>query len=243
MILLLGGTGEARRLAGRLHDVGVPVVSSLAGDVAELRLPVGEVRIGGFGGVPGLVDYLGAARIDGVIDATHPFAAGITANAAAACQAVGTPLLRLSRPGWSGRPDAGDWSWVEDLSQARQVAGSLGRRLFLTTGRQGIGQFLEWSDRYVLVRAVDPPTLELPGSWELLLARGPFSVEAEQELMTSRGIEVLVTKDSGGSATVTKLDAAAHVGVRVVIVRRPKLPAGVEVVDSIDAALRWALAP
>lgn len=237
-VLLLGGTAEARELAARLHSDGIPAATSLAGDVADLRLPEGEVRVGGFGGVDGLAGYLRTHRVRAVVDATHPFAAQITANAAAACARERVPLVRLSRPGWSGRPDAASWHWVDSLAQAREVAGRLGTRVFLAIGRQQLAEFATWTDRFVLARVVDPPDLDVPAPWELVRAKGPFGLEDERELFRSRAVDVLVTKDSGGP-TAAKLDAAALEGVAVVIVRRPALPAGVEVVADVPAARAW----
>jgi precorrin-6A/cobalt-precorrin-6A reductase len=237
-VLLLGGTAEARRLADALLASGIAAVTSLAGDVADPRLPAGDTRIGGFGGVPGLVAYLREHRVDAVVDATHPFAAQITANAAAACAAASVRLLRLSRPGWGTRPDAPTWHWVDSLGSARALAPSLGERVFLATGRQSLSEFAHWTDRYVLARVVDPPASQVPASWEVVAARGPFSLADERDLMRSRAIDVLVTKDSGGP-TDAKLDAAAELGVAVVVVRRPAVPAGVEVVASVQEALNW----
>ena len=237
-LLLLGGTAEARELAGILHGAGVPVMTSLAGDVAAPRLPEGEVRSGGFGGRAGLASYLRVHGVRAVVDATHPFAQQITANAAAACAEVGCALLRLSRPSWAGRPDAATWNWVDSISQARTVAGQLGSRVFLAIGRTSLGEFAEWTDRYVLARVVDQPHFAVPASWDVLQARGPFRVDAERDLLRDRRIDVLVTKDSGGQADA-KLDAARELGVPVVIVARPPLPAGVEVVTSVAEAAEW----
>jgi len=237
-LLLLGGTAEARELAGILHGAGVPVVTSLAGDVAAPRLPVGQVRIGGFGGRSGLAGYLRGHGVTAVVDATHPFAGQITANAVAACAEVGCPLLRLSRPSWSGRPEAAAWHWVDSIAQARTVAGQLGSRVFLAIGRKSLGEFAGWTDRYVLVRVVDQPDIDVPETWEVLRARGPFPVDAERELLRDRRIDVLVTKDSGGTADA-KLDVARELGVPVVVVARPPLPSGVGVVSSAAEAVEW----
>ncbi len=238
---MLGGTGEARSLADRLVTNGVPVISSLVGAVRSPALPGGEVRIGGFGGVDGLVAFLRDRGVSRVVDATHPFAEQMTANAAAACSQTGTPLLRLSRPGWEGRADASDWHWVADLGDAKRVASELGGRVFLSVGRGSLADFTDWDDRYVLVRVIDEPPVTVPASWEVVRGRGPFDIAAETDLMRSREIDVLVTKNSGGRQTAAKLDAASALGVAVVMVGRPSDPEGVETVGSVDAALAWAL--
>ena len=237
-VLLLGGTAEARSLADRLAAAGVPVVTSLAGDVAEPRLPAGSVRVGGFGGADGLAAYLRDNDITVMVDATHPFAERMTANAAAACAATGVALLRLSRPGWADRPEAAVWHWVDTLAEARRVAETLGERIFLATGRQSLAAFAGWTDRYVLLRVIDVPEIEPPATWEVLRARGPFTLGGELDLLRGRGIDVLVTKDSGGP-TDAKLDAATRLGVAVVVVRRPPLLPGVPVVATVAEALAW----
>ncbi len=238
-VLILGGTSEGRALAAAAAGVGVPVVSSLAGRVSRPALPVGQVRIGGFGGAVGLQQFLTTHRIRAVVDATHPFAATMTSSAAVACAATGVPLLRLARPGWSGRPAAADWRWVDSIAAAAATTDRLGRRPFLTTGRQTLEQFRILADRFVLVRVVEPPDTALPVQWELVRDRGPYSLTAELSLMRSAAVDVLVTKDSGGDYTSAKLDAASKLGIPVVIVRRPAAPGGVQLVESVPPALAW----
>ena len=237
-VLVLGGTGEARRLAAALVEAGVDVVSSLAGRVAEPVLPAGAVRIGGFGGVPGLVAWLRAERPVAVVDATHPFAAAMTASAAAATAAAGVPLLRLQRPGWTAGP-RDRWRWVDSLEEAAAAVAGFDS-VFLTTGRQGLAAFAGL-DGACLVRSVDPPSPPLPRRSTVVLARGPFSVEDESALMREHRVDVVVTKDSGGSMTAAKLTAARELGLPVVLVRRPPLPPGVPVAATVGAAREWVL--
>ncbi|MFT3970719.1 MAG: cobalt-precorrin-6A reductase [Micropruina sp.] len=237
-VLLLGGTVEARRLAAALVVDGVNVLTSLAGAVAVQRPPAGCVRVGGFGGADGLAGFSTTQHIAAVVDATHPFAARITASAAEACGRTETPLLRLCRPGWGGRPDAAGWHWVASSDEAAEGARRLGERIFLSVGRRSATEFLGLTG-YVLLRAVEPPTVAVPESWEVLTARGPFDLAAERALLRNRRIDVLVTKDSGGRATAAKLDAAAELGVPVVIVARPAEPSGLTRVETVDAAVRW----
>lgn len=242
-VLILGGTTEARRLAELLAgEAGVRVTSSLAGRVAAPRLPPGEVRVGGFGGVDGLADWLREHRVDALIDATHPFAGTISFNAAAAAALAHVPLLALRRPGWVAVA-GDDWHVVDSLGQAAGVLPALGERVFLTTGRMGLAAFsgAELADLWFLVRSVDAPEPPCPARMEVLLDRGPFSLDGERELLRRHRIDVVVTKDSGGSATAPKLVAAREAGVPVVVVRRPAGPGGVAVVDLPQAAVDWVL--
>ncbi|HEY5821256.1 MAG TPA: cobalt-precorrin-6A reductase [Propionibacteriaceae bacterium] len=235
-VLILGGTAEARALAAVLVADGVDVVSSLAGRVSRPALPAGRVRVGGFGGVSGLAAYLVAERVDAVIDATHPFAAQISANAAGACAQTSTPLVRLERPGWCEHPGAYGWTWVADLDAAREATPEA-RRPFLTTGRQSLGAFLSWADRDVLVRVVDPPEVPLPSRWTIVRSRGPYDYAAERRLLEDHRVDALLTKDSGGEHTAAKLAAADDLGIPVVIIERPPRP-DVPTVPDVEAALQ-----
>ncbi|MGY1827910.1 MULTISPECIES: cobalt-precorrin-6A reductase [unclassified Blastococcus] len=235
-VLVLGGTGEARRLATALVADGIGVLSSLAGRVADPRLPPGEVRIGGFGGAAGLAEWLRANPVDAVVDATHPFATAMTASAVSAATATGVPLLRLQRPGWTAQP-GDDWRWVDSPAGAAEAVQGFGC-VFLTTGRQGLAAFAGLA-AHCVVRSVDPPEPPVPAWTTTVLARGPFSLEDELALLREHAVEVVVTKDSGGSMTAAKLTAARQLAVPVVLVRRPPLPAGVPVVATVAAARQW----
>ena len=235
-VLLLGGTAEARALAERLHPK-IDIISSLAGRVSDPALPVGPARIGGFGGVDGLRDWLVDNDITAVIDATHPFAATITANAAAACRGLDLPHLVLSRLPWD---PAGATVVASDTEAAEIIATKGYSRVFLTTGRSGVAAFSD-SDAWFLIRVVTAPDFgSLPRNHELLLSRGPYDYGDERELLRSRGIEVLVTKNSGGTMTRAKLDAASSLGADVLMIQRPALPDGVAVVSSVQDAVVWA---
>jgi len=238
VILVLGGTAEARELAGALHNRGIAVTTSLAGRVARPRLPAGEVRIGGFGGPDALASWLAEHAVSAVVDATHPFAERISAAAALACQAANVPLLRLQRPGWSERP--GDrWAWVGDLAAAAATLPSLGERALLTTGRQGLASFARVESAWFLIRCVDPPQPPLPRHHELILDRGPYTLAGEGALIDRHRIDVVVTKDSGGEHTAAKLAAAHERELPVIVVRRPPRVA-METVRTVQAAVDWA---
>jgi precorrin-6A/cobalt-precorrin-6A reductase len=237
-ILILGGTAEARELAAELVAAGEQVLTSLAGRVSKPALPVGQVRVGGFGGADGLADFLTANRITAVVDATHPFAARISVNAAKAAARTGTPLLRLERPGWADHPLAGSWTWVPDAPAAMRATDSA-RRPFLTTGRQSLEAFLRWDDRPAVVRVVEPPAFPLPIVWTMILSRGPYAYALERQLMSDHAIDTLITKDSGGTHTVAKLDAASDLGVPVVVIQRPPPAVGGDNATTVDQAVTW----
>jgi precorrin-6A/cobalt-precorrin-6A reductase len=236
-VLILGGTGEARELAAALRAAGTDVLSSLAGRTRQPRLPDGPVHTGGFGGPDGLAAFLREEAITHLIDATHPFAEVITANAALAAQGAGVPRLVLRQPAWQPAPS---WDMVADISEAAgTVRAWPGEVVFLTTGRRELAAFAADDGHRFLVRTVDPPEGPAPPRMTLILSRGPYTVEGESALLRDHQISLLVTKNSGGSMTAAKLRAARDLGVQVVMVRRPPLPPGSRVVATIPAALNW----
>ena len=233
-ILILGGTGEARELANRLVALGHDVITSLAGRTQDPILPEGRLRMGRFGGIPGLCAYLRAARIERMVDATHPYAGLISVNAVAAAQATGVPLVRYMRPPWQQQPGQ-DWTIVETAAEA---ANSLPANadVLLTTGHAGLETFLERDDCQFIVRLIEAPRFELPRHARLVLSRPPYDLASELALMQRNGISHLVTKNSGGGQTAAKLEAAGQLGVKVIMIARPIYGPALEV-DSVEAAL------
>src|SRR5262249_3107743 len=204
-VLILGGTGEAAKLAAQAAQLqGVEVITSLAGRTRRPVTPSGRVRIGGFGGDAGLVDYMQEQRIDLLIDATHPFAAQISFNAATAAHVCGLPHLLLVRPPWD--PMEGDrWMEVESIAAAVSIVPSVAQRVFLTTGRQDLAAFAPLKDLWFLMRMIDPPTPDTPvPPGTLVLERGPFALEDERELLKIYTIEAIVSKNSGGGGPYTE---------------------------------------
>ncbi|MEW2318367.1 cobalt-precorrin-6A reductase [Streptomyces bauhiniae] len=236
-VLILGGTTEARRLATALALwPGLRVTTSLAGRVSRPGAVDGEVRVGGFGGVAGLADWLRTHRVTALVDATHPFAERITANAAEAARATGVPHAILRRPGWDLDDD---WHPVASLEEAARLVPRLGQRVFLSTGRLGLAAFTELTATQFVVRSVEPPEPPLPPHCELVLARGPFTLADELDLLRAHRIDVLVTKDSGGAATAPKLAAARSLRLPVIVVCRPELPSGVRALPDVAGVLHW----
>jgi precorrin-6A/cobalt-precorrin-6A reductase len=224
-ILILGGTSEARQLAGRLAARGdVAVTLSLAGRTENpVSQPV-PTRVGGFGGAEGLARYLSEHHVDLLIDATHPYAARISTNAAQAAESMGTPILAVRRPGWE--PVEGDrWTVVDTVVEAVTALGATPRRVFLALGRQEVAAFESSRPHHYLIRSVDPvkPPLDVPDA-TYILARGPFAEADEKALLVAQRIDVVVSKNSGGASTYGKIAAARSLGVEVVMIRRPALP-------------------
>ena len=237
-ILILGGTAQARALADALTAKGHAVITSLAGRTIEPRRPQGEIRVGGFGGAAGLADYLRAAGIEAVIDATHPYAAAISAHATEASAATGRPLLRFERAPW--QPQKGDrWIIIDNLAAAAKAAPELGRRAFLTIGVKELDSFRGIDNVWFLVRLVDRPPEPVPlCHYELILARGPFEAADERALMQKHRIDLIIAKNSGGDSTHGKIAAARDLGLPVLLLRRPVLPPA-ETATAIPAAIAW----
>lgn len=232
--LILGGTGEARRLAQRAHEAGLDIVLSLAGRTGTAVDAGVPARRGGFGGVDGLAAYLRANRIARVLDATHPFAARISANATAACERANVPRLALLRDEW--RAQAGDdWHYADDIDQAARLLPGLGKRIFVAFG-DGLAPLATTGLGFV-VRRIEAAPVDLPGA-ELVRDRGPFRAADEKRLFADKRIDAILAKDSGGIGAQAKLDAARDLGLPVVLIRRPAPPPGPATTDP-DAALAW----
>lgn len=238
-VLILGGTADANRLAQAVaNDPRIDAVLSYAGRTENPTLPPIAWRLGGFGGVAGLVDYLRAENIVRVVDATHSFAAQMSAHAVAACAVAGVPLLALERPPWQRMP--GDhWIEVDDLKAAAEALGTAPRRVFLGIGRLHLKTFAAHSQHAYLVRLVDPPRapLPLPGA-EVIVARGPFDRAGDRAMLTNYRADIIVAKNAGGDFTSAKIEAARDLALPVVMVRRPFIPAR-EKVDTVAEVLRW----
>jgi precorrin-6A/cobalt-precorrin-6A reductase len=262
-LLVLGGTGDAVKLASlaillqrgfsSLRDAprtrgfanandlpGLTVITSLAGRTSAPKSLVGEVRIGGFGGEAGLVRYLQTEQIDLLIDATHPFAAQISRNAAGAATKAGVPRLMLIRPGWACSPED-NWIEVESVEAAVAAIPASAERIFVTIGRQQLTPFASLVDKWCLMRSIDPPDLTIPlPPGKLLLDRGPFNLEAERELLQEYQIQAIVSKNSGGEATYAKIIAGRELGLPVIMIQRPIVPAG-EIVTDVAGAIEWLI--
>jgi precorrin-6A/cobalt-precorrin-6A reductase len=238
-VLILGGTSEARQLAGRLAGRSDLLVTlSLAGRTASPVAQPVPVRSGGFGGAAGLADYLATERIDALIDATHPYATVISANAIVAARQSHVPFLMLRRPPWFAV--AGDrWTEVGDVREAVQAIGQAQRRVFVTLGRNELAPFLAAPQHHYLIRSVDPvdPPLALPDA-DYVTGRGPFNEADDRALMAAHRIEVVVAKNSGGAATYGKIAVARALGVGVIMLRRPPAPDG-PAVETIEEVVAW----
>jgi precorrin-6A/cobalt-precorrin-6A reductase len=235
-VLILGGTSEAYEIARRLADQGdLSVISSLAGRVNQPKTPDGPVRIGGFGGVDGLISFLRNERIRVVIDATHPFAARISVNAESACGQLGLPLIAFSRVPWAKQKHDRWHVFPDTLSAAAYVAQTPGR-VFLAIGRQQLDAFAACSNAWFLTRVIDRLDTPLPPNAKVVLERGPFLLEHELQLLREHAIDYIVSKNSGGQATYAKIEAARMLRIPVVMVDRPQKHT-VPTVDTINDVL------
>lgn len=246
-VLILGGTVDASQLAIQASTIpGIEVIVSLAGRTRQPAKINVQTRIGGFGGTEGLVAYLQDKAIALLIDATHPYAAQISFNAATAAKICGIPHLLLIRPEWKpvlGDPQSGSlgdrWIEVDSVEAAAARLPGLAKRVFLTIGRQELAVFADLEDIWFLMRAIDPPEANTPiPQGQLLLQRGPFSLADERELLQKYQIEAIVSKNSGGEATYAKIIAARELNLPVVMVKRPVMPSGTRVTD-VKSALEW----
>lgn len=240
-VLILGGTQEAFQLAEQLAELsGIKIISSLAGRTREPRRPKGEVRTGGFGGAEGLARYLGEERITHLVNATHPFAARISANAVAAAEAAGIPLMRLLRPAWTARHDD-RWVAARNAAEAAELCRREGGRIFLTLGSGEIDAFGGIHNAHFVVRMVDAPKTLPLRDYRAIAARGPFSLQDELRLLAEHHIGLVVAKNSGGSATYAKIEAARRLGLPVIMIERPSIAVDPRspVVASVEDVVAW----
>lgn len=235
-ILILGGTGEARRLAPILLETGYKVTTSLAGVTSEPMLPRGDVRTGGFGGVEGLVEYVRGENVAAIVDATHPFAAQITRHGFEAAKQADITYVRLERRPWKplGREQ---WRLVADVDAAVKAL-KQDARVFVTIGRKDLAKFAARDDLSILARSIEPPEMDLPENWKFIQGRPPFTVVDEAELMRTHEINVLVTKNAGGKAVSAKLQAARELGVSIMMIERPVIE-DIRKVRTVDQVLRF----
>lgn len=237
--MILGGTSEASDLVRRIaRDNGLRPTLSLAGRTANAIQHDIETRVGGFGGVDGLARWLEREKVEAVIDATHPFAARISANAHQATSRLGIPLCTVLRPEW--QPGAHDrWTMVADVDAAALALGENPRRVFLSIGRQSLAAFSNAPQHTYLVRSIEAPdNASLPPNVDLIAARGPFDRASEAALLRDNKIDILVSKNSGGAATYPKIQAASDLGVPIVMIARPHKAHG-EAVSTAAEAHAW----
>jgi len=236
-LLILGGTTEASALARVVASRGIRAVFSYAGRVGAPRAQPLPVRVGGFGGVDGLVAYLRANAITHVIDATHPFAAQMSSHAVQACNIVGIPLAALTRPAWVPTKDD-QWRDVADMDAAVAALEGAPKRVFLALGRMHLAEFAAQSQHHYLLRLIDAPDATPLPNCEVVVARGPFNVEGDIALMRHHKTELVVCKNAGGSGARAKLDAARNLGLPVLMIARPVLPQRTEMTNPAEV-LQW----
>jgi len=235
--LILGGIADASLLAAEIPRAGIDAVYSYGGRTrapADQPLPI---RIGGFGGVSGLAGYIRSEGITHVIDATHPFAAEMSRNAVQACAETGTPLIALERAPWTKIPDD-KWIEVGDVAGAAAALPEPAAKVFLAIGRQHIASFAARPQHAYTLRFVDPPEAPLPFAADVIVSRGPFTLDGELEMMRTRGIDWIVARNSGGNGARAKIDAARLLGLPVIMISRPKLPERLRV-ESVAEVMQW----
>jgi precorrin-6A/cobalt-precorrin-6A reductase len=238
-VLILGGTTEANQLVAALANAPrFDAVLSYAGRTERPTPPPIPWRVGGFGGVDGLTKYLRDEKIARVVDATHPFAAQMSAHAIAACAIAGVPLLALERRPWP-RTVGDRWIEVDDFTAAAEALGPSPRRVFLGIGRMQLAAFASHPQHFYLVRLVDRPRAPLPlQGAELIVVRGPFDLAGDRMMLANHRIDIVVARDAGGDAAFAKIEAARELGLPVVMVRRPMIPER-EKVETVGEVLRW----
>ena len=234
----MGGTTEANRFAALAAERFVPALYSYAGRVNTPKQQPLPLRVGGFGGVKGLTDFILREEICALIDATHPFAAQMSRNAVEACQLSGTPLLAIERPAWKEIP-TDNWTHVRDMKQAANALSGLKKNVFLAIGRQQIDYFVNHPQHRYLLRFVDQPETEIPfPDYNLIVDRGPFDLQADLDLLQRYEIDIIVSKNAGGTGAFTKIQAARELGLSTIMIDRPSLP-GREAVPDEGKALNW----
>jgi len=234
-VLILGGTADAVRIAQSMSG-NAHVLYSLAGRTREPNLPDCRIHTGGFGGADGLAAYIAENNIDALLDATHPYAATMATNAAAACQKAEIPGAKYLRPAWRAE-EADNWIAAKDYEEAARLLSDMGDRVFLSTGSQNLEAFTIQKDKFFLIRAVEPPESIPFDIYSLLLARGPFERSGETMLLSKYDIQVVVSKNSGGPL-VAKLLAARDRKTPVIMIDRPKPPEG-DVIESEEGVIDW----
>jgi len=237
-VLILGGTTEANRFAALTAEKSVPAIYSYAGRVNTPKKQPLPTRVGGFGGVNGLTEFIKNEGICALIDATHPFASQMSKNAIEACQLSGVPLLAIERPEWQENPED-HWIHVEDMKGAKKALKGPGKNVFLAIGRQQIDLFSSLPQHHYLLRFVDQPEREIPfPSYDLVVDRGPFDLQTDLDLLKRFKIDVIISKNAGGTGAFTKIQAARDLGLSVIMIDRPTLP-GRNVVADERTALNW----
>jgi precorrin-6A/cobalt-precorrin-6A reductase len=238
-VLILGGTTEASELARRLaNDNRFETTLSLAGRTSHPKVQPVPTRKGGFGGIDGLVAWLEREAVEAAIDATHPYADQISAHAVAACGQLGIPLATILRPAWQPQPDD-RWFGVASAEAAADALGPTPQNVFLSIGRLELGAFASNPHHHYIARTIEPPDdIALPLDLRLIFERGPFDRQAEAALLTQEKIDIIVSKNSGGAATYTKIEAARGLGIPVVMISRPHKLHGYAVEDA-EGAARW----